>query len=180
MLAALTTLDFAVLGVCALFALRGALKGFVWQVVRLVGLFAALWGASAGDDWLAARLRAWIPSLSEAAVPFVAWGSIFVALILLGAYVAHMARGLVRSVDLTGMDRGAGFVLGAGTGLFCATLLLVVGGALLDAFEQRGLLEEAVRDSALARPMAEAADLLGPLLPDGVREVWERARTAGS
>ena len=176
MLAAfLTTLDIAVLAVCALFALRGSLKGFAWQVVRLVALFGALWGASAGDDWLTARLRVWIPALPEASVPFVAWGTLFVLLLLVGAYVAHMARGLIRSADLTGMDRVFGFALGAVTGLFFATLLLVVGGALLDTFGKRELLEDAVHASVLAKPMGTAADVLGPLLPDGVRQVWNDA-----
>jgi membrane protein required for colicin V production len=176
--AALTTLDIAVLAVCALFALRGALRGFVWQAVRLVALFAALWGASACDDPLAERLRAWFPALPPASVPFVAWGAVFVALLLLGAWVAHLARNLIQRADLTSMDRVAGCVLGAATGLFFATLLLVVGGALLDAFQERALLEDAVHDSALAGPMGKAADVLGPLLPDGVRQIWEDARTS--
>ncbi len=171
----LNALDLAVLTVCALFALRGALKGFAWQVVRLLALFGALWGASAWDDWLTARLRVWIPALPEASVPFVAWGTIFVLLLLLGAYVAHMARGLIRSADLTGMDRVFGFALGAATGLFFATLLLVVGGALLDTFGKRDLLEDAVHASVLAKPMGKAAEVLGPLLPDGVRQVWDDA-----
>jgi len=172
------SLDIAVLVVCALFALRGALKGFAWQVVRLVALFGALWGASAWDDWLAARLKVWIPALPDSSLPFVAWGTLFVLLLLLGAYLAHMARGLIRHADLTGLDRIFGFVLGGATGLFFATLLLVVGGALLDTFDKRSVLEEAVHDSALAEPMGKAADVLGPLLPDGVRQIWDDARTA--
>jgi hypothetical protein len=177
-LAALTTFDLAVVGVSALFALRGGLKGFVWQALRLLGLFVALWGASAGHVWLAARLRDLIPTLSEASAPFVAWGSIFVVLLVLGAWVANKARGVVEAVDLTGLDRAAGFVLGAAWGLFCATILLVVGGALLDAFGERGRLAAIVEGSRLAAPMGEAAAALGDLLPDGVREVWERTRTA--
>jgi uncharacterized membrane protein required for colicin V production len=177
-LAALTTFDLAVVGVCLLFALRGGLKGFVWQSLRLLGLLAALWGASAGDDWLAARLRGLLPTLSETAAPFVAWGSIFVVLLVLTAWAAHKARGVVEAVDLTGLDRAAGFVLGAVWGLFCATVLLVVGGALLDAFGERARLETLVQGSRLAEPMGEASRALGDLLPHGVREVWDGARRA--
>lgn len=174
---ALTTLDLAVLGVCGLFALRGAFKGFVWQAVRLTALFGALWGAAAWYGWVADRLRAWVTFLPDKSVPLVAWGLVFFALLLLGAYLAHMARGLIRTAELSGVDRLTGLALGAATGLGLSTLLLLVGAALMNALSQRAVLEDLLRGSTTLEPMTRAASLLEPLLPDGVRDVWTDLRT---
>ncbi len=50
MLAALSTPDTIVAVVCAVAAVRGAVKGFAWQVVRTIGLVGALWGAGAWHE----------------------------------------------------------------------------------------------------------------------------------
>lgn len=173
---ALTTLDLVVLGLCGVFALRGAFKGFVWQAVRLAALFGALWGAGAWYGWLADRLRTWFTFLPEKSVPFVAWGVVFFALLLLGAYLAHMARGLIRSAELSGPDRVAGLVLGAAAGLGLATLLLLVGAAGLNAFGQRQVLDDALQGSLTPAYMSKASELLEPLLPEGVRALWADLR----
>lgn len=172
----LTTLDLVVLGLCGLFALRGAFKGFVWQAVRLAALFGALWGAGAWYGWLADRLRTWFTFLPEKSVPFVAWGVVFFGLLLLGAYLAHMARGLIRTAELSGVDRLTGFALGAATGLGLCTLLLLVGAAAMNTLSQRAALEGMLRGSTTLEPMTRAASLLEPLLPDGVRAVWTDLR----
>lgn len=172
----LTTLDLVVLGLVAIFALRGAFKGFVWQAVRLVALFGAVWGAGAWHGWLGARLGSWFTFLPEASVPFVAWVVVFVLLLVLGSYLAHMARGFIHSADLSGIDRAAGFVLGAATGLALCTLLLLIGGALLDKFGKRDFLDQALAGSHTPEYLVKAADLLRPLLPQGVQEIWDEAR----
>lgn len=172
----LTPLDLGVLGLCGLFALRGALKGFAWQAVRLVALFGALWGAGAWYGWLAERLRSWMSFLPEKAVPFVAWGAVFLGLLLLGTYVAHMARGVIRSAELSGLDRLAGLALGAAAGLGLATLLLLVGAAGLNAFGQRQVLDDALVGSVTPPYLGKASEFLEPLLPEGVRELWNDLR----
>src|SRR5688572_15087125 len=84
---ALTTLDMVVLGLVAVFALRGAFKGFVWQTVRLIALFGAVWGAGAWHGWLAERLGTWFTFLPSRAVPVISWVVIFVLLMILGSYL---------------------------------------------------------------------------------------------
>ena len=172
---ALTTLDLVVLGLCALFALRGAMKGFVWQAVRLVALFGALWGAGAWYGWLGERLGHWFSFLPDRSVPFVAWGVLFLGLLLVGSYVAHMARGLIRSAELSGLDRMVGLALGAAMGLGLCTLLLLIGGALANAFGQRTLLDDTLRGSVTREAMVKSAEWLEPLFPPGLRDVWSGA-----
>jgi membrane protein required for colicin V production len=172
----LTTLDLVVLGLVAVFALRGAFKGFVWQAVRLVALFGAVWGAGAWHAWVAARLKNLFTFLPDASVPLVSWVLVFLALLILGAYLAHMARGVIRSADLSGLDRTAGFVLGGATGLALCTVLLLLGGAMLVKWNQKQVLEDALCEAQSPEYLVKAAELLAPLLPDGVRADWEDAR----
>jgi membrane protein required for colicin V production len=169
---ALTTLDWVVLGLIAVFALRGAFKGFVWQAVRLVALFGAVWGAGAWHGWLGGRLGSWFTFLPGQAVPLVAWIAIFIALMILGSYLAYMVRGLIRSADLSALDRTAGLVLGAATGLALCTLLLLLGGAILARTDNRGTFESAIRGSESPVYLVKAAELLAPMLPEGVRDAW--------
>jgi membrane protein required for colicin V production len=173
---ALTTLDMVVLGLVAVFALRGAFKGFVWQAVRLVALFAAVWGAGAWHGWLAERLGSWFTFLPDRAVPVISWVVIFVLLMILGSYLAYMIRGLIRSADLSALDRTAGLVLGAATGLALCTVLLLLGGALLARSENRGTFDDALKGSQSPLYLVRAAEFLAPMLPEGVRDVWNDAR----
>jgi uncharacterized membrane protein required for colicin V production len=172
----LTTLDLVVLALVAVFALRGAFKGFVWQAVRLVALFGAVWGAGAWHEWVAARLANVFTFLPNASVPLVAWVLVFLALLILGAYLAHMARGLIRSADLSGLDRTAGFILGGATGAALCTVLLLVGGAMLVKWNNKQVLEDALCDAHSPEYLVKAAELLAPLLPEGVRTDWDEAR----
>ena len=173
---ALTTLDLVVLALVAVFALRGAFKGFVWQAVRLVALFAAVWAAGASHGWVAARLPHVLTFLPNASVPLVSWLLVFLAVLVLGAYFAHMARGLIRSAELSGPDRVAGFVLGGATGLVLCTVLLLLGGSFLVKAGEKDVLEDALCDSQAHTWLLKSAELLAPLLPDGLRADWEQAR----
>ena len=97
-------------------------------------------------------------------------------LMILGAYLAHMARGLIRSADLSGLDRTAGIVLGGATGLVLCTVLLLVGGAMLVKWKNESVLRDALCDSHTPEYLVKAAEILAPLLPEGVRADWEEAR----
>jgi uncharacterized membrane protein required for colicin V production len=172
----LTPLDLGALVLCVLFAVRGALRGFAWQVVRLVALGAALWGASALYRPLGERFQAWFPALSPSAAPFVAWGAVFVVLLVVGALLASRVRGAVDGIELTLPDRLAGLALGAATGVAFCALALFVGGAMLDALGQRRVLEDMLRGASAPTVLGQVADALAPLLPDGARGILADAR----
>lgn len=174
--AALTPLDLGALALCVLFAVRGALRGFVWQAIRLLTLAAALWGASALHRPLGGRIAAWFPALAPSAAPFVAWGVVFVVLLVLGALLASRARGAVDHVELTLLDRLAGLGLGAATGVAFCALALFVGGALLDGLGQRRVLDDMLRGASAPTALGKVADALAPLLPEGAQGTLEDAR----
>ncbi|MFM8386891.1 MAG: CvpA family protein [Planctomycetia bacterium] len=174
----LSTLDLVLVAVVALFALRGALKGFVWQVIRFVAAGLAFACASLADDPLAPVLRSVFPSLGEAAAPSVAWSIVFFLVLLLGTWAAHLARGLVHSVALAGVDRIAGFLLGAATGVLFSLLVVVMGGAWLEASGRQEQMAHYTKGSQLLAPLGRLADTLGAYLPQGARSLWLEVRPA--
>jgi len=170
-LAALTVPDTIVLGICLILALRGAWKGFVWQAVRTVGLIGSLWGATQFyvpvADWLN-RTFAFIP---EAATPALAWVVILLGIFLLFAFLAHMARGAIRTAQLSSVDRALGLGLGAVMGLVVCVVLFVLYGHVAKDDE----LHETLDGSVSARYLAETVELLDPLFPEVVRDRFRKS-----
>lgn len=158
--------------VCAVLAVRGAMKGFVWQAVRTIGLVGALWGATSWygpvADWLD-RTFAFIPSV---AAPLLGWLLILLGIMLVFAYLAYLARGAIRSANLTAPDRLLGLVLGAVMGLvFCAIGFVIWGHLIVGENDLR----DTLRGSVSARYMARSIQVVEPLFPDEVRERFGKA-----
>lgn len=169
----LTTPDTIVLLACGALAVRGAFKGFAWQSVRTIGLVAALWGATAFHGPLGTWLAADTP-VPAVASPIVAWLLILCGILLVGAYLAHLARGLVRTAQLGGPDRLLGFALGAVMGL----VLCVVGFTVWGKFVGEEELRDTLRGSTSAFYMARTVEVLVPLFPDTVRARFGQALAA--
>lgn len=167
-IAALGTADLIVLVVCALLALRGAIKGFVWQAVRTMGLIGAVVAASAYYEpvgqWLIERIDPIPDEWGSAA----GWITIAFAIWLLASFLAHMARGAIRTADLTGTDRVFGFLLGAIMGLVVATVGYSIYGKATSEEDLRATLE----NSMSARFMGQFVKLVRPAAPDFVRDNW--------
>jgi len=167
-LAALSTPDTIVAIVCAVAAVRGALKGFVWQVVRLIGLVAALWGAGAWHERFGAWLDANVSFIPGAAADWVAWFAIFLGLFLLATWFAWMARGALRKAKLSGVDRLFGFVAGGALGL----VLVTAGFLIWGSFVRSETLKETLKDSVTVPLMAKVVDVVEPVLPSDVHRRW--------
>ena len=164
----LTVPDSIVLVVCLIVGIRGAFKGFVWQAIRTVGLIGALWGATHFHVPIGERLGEWFGFLPTFALPVVAWLLIVVGIFVVFAFLAYMARGAVRTANLTNVDRLFGLALGAVMGLcFCAIAFVIWGFLFLKTDAQ---LEEALRGSQSARFMTKIIEFVDPLFPDAVRE----------
>src|SRR5213075_1294167 len=105
----------------AFFSLRGAVKGFVWQLVRtgglLLGLLLATQYAMPVGRFLSERF-----SIPSAASDLVGWLVIVLGTLLMLTLVAHTLRNAVRQADLTALDRFLGAALGAVFGLGLAAI----------------------------------------------------------
>jgi len=108
----MTVGDYILLGVLALFVIRGMFRGFLLELFDLVslviGYFAArLIGPSVGW-WMADTLgidRVWTGLLATVIVFFAATIGV--------RMLAHMLKHLVHATPLAGLDRGLGALFGA-------------------------------------------------------------------
>jgi len=154
-------LDLVGIGLVVLFFVLGARRGLWWQLVRLLGLAAAIAVARAVSPRLSPQLVAAIPDLD----PRIASGIVWITVLLLGlalvAAVGRLGKASIQAAQLGFVDRAGGAVAGALSGalLHAAIVLLIV---LLGPVEWS---REAVRDTRSARLF----DTLGrrvPLLQD--------------
>jgi uncharacterized membrane protein required for colicin V production len=166
----LTAPDAVVLVAALVFALRGAVKGFAWQVVRTLALLGALWGAGLladdAEEWLA-RNASFVP---EFARPVLAWAAMALLIFAVVAAFARMARGAVRTANLSGPDRLLGFLFGALMGVALAAIGIVVWGGFQEDDES---LAKALEGSRSVRAVVQVVDLV-PLMPRSTRERWHR------
>ncbi|MDF1700769.1 MAG: CvpA family protein [Planctomycetota bacterium] len=168
-----TVPDMIVLGLGVVLGIRGAMKGFAWQLVRTIGLIAGLWGATRFyepvGDWLDERLP-----VPEMTTPVIAWLGIMAATILVFGFLAFIVKGAVKSVNLGGLDRVLGFVLGGVMALTFAAIAFVLWGHFAGEDELHDTLEHSVT----ARFMAETVDVVEPLFPVAIRERFRKSLDA--
>jgi uncharacterized membrane protein required for colicin V production len=154
-------LDLVGIGLIVLFLVLGLRRGLWWQLVRLLGLAAAIAVARALAPRLTPQLVAAIPDLD----PRVASGVVWITLLLIGlalvATVGRLGKASIEAAQLGFVDRLGGALAGALSGalLHAAIVLLIV---LLGPADWS---REAVRDTRSARLF----DTLGrrvPLLED--------------
>ena len=169
-LAALGTVDLCVLVFCSLFAIRGAFKGFVWQALRTLGLVAGLWLAGMFHVEVGAWMTQRIGVLPDAWGSVAGWLAVVVGVWLVVAMLAWMARGAVRTVDLTSADRVLGFALGGVMGLAFATVGFVIFGRVAS----ETVLKETLENSKSAQYMTRVLDVVVVLVPP---EIGERYST---
>ena len=163
MIAGLSWIDWALIAVLALSIVAGVMRGFVFEVLALVGWLVAWFAA----QWFAADVGPYIPigvpgqGLNHA----TAFVFCFVAGIVLWTLLARLIRMLIHATPLSLADR----VLGAGFGLLRgAVLLLAVATvvALTPAATSRGW-----RDSQGAMWLNIAMHGLKPVLPAPVAKL---------
>jgi membrane protein required for colicin V production len=121
----LSAVDWLLLGVVALSALMGAMRGIVVEVLSLVVWIAAFWLAFGYGAEVAGVFFAGMHD--PAARLFAAYAVVFIAALAIGSLVTWLIGKLVRSVGLGGIDRVLGLVFGTlrGCALGCVLVLLL-------------------------------------------------------
>jgi membrane protein required for colicin V production len=121
----MVTVDYVILGIMAISALIGLIRGFVREVLSLTVWVLAIVLALAFSDRLAPHLGVYVELASMQYV--AAFALIFVATLLAGAIVQWLVVRLVQSTGLSGTDRLVGVVFG---GLRGAVVCIVAAIAL--------------------------------------------------
>lgn len=167
-LLALSTPDTVVLSLMAFFAIRGAFKGFVWQLLRTAGLYGGMLLAARYDTLVGTFLADRFSFVPRTASDLVGWGTIVVGTFLVVTLIAHLIRQWVREADLSGIDRTMGLVFGALFGLGLAAF----GFTLWASTRPRSEVREALAGSKSTEYMARMVETVKPLFPEGVRSRW--------
>ncbi len=158
--------------VLLLFLGLGFLHGFVGQAARLVAIVLGFFVARAGAPHLAPVVGDLLPSLGEGMRAGIAYGSLFLLVLLAIALVGLALRKAVETLHLGFFDRLGGAALGLATGAVLHFALLVC--VILFAKEDRLALLQ--RDSRSLRAAVRVAQMVSPALPPEARARIDAAR----
>lgn len=143
----------------AVFAFLGLLRGLWWQVIRLVGVIAAILLARTFAGPLSDALRGWLPDLDPRVAHGGAWLLVFVVGLACAALLGQLGKGALETLQLDLVDRVGGLLAGVVTGLLCFSAFLVALGWFAP---QHWLLEQVpgTRSEALVELCARRVPLL--------------------
>lgn len=154
-------IDCTILGVLALSVLVGLWRGLVSEVISLAGWIAAFWLAWTLGPLVAAQFEHSI-SLPAARI-LLGYGLCFVVVLIVGALLRFIARRLLWSTGLGGLDRLLGMVFGFARGVLLVTLVVFLAG--FTALTR----EAGWQQSVLLPQFTGAAGWLGDRVPASVR-----------
>ena len=155
-----TTVDYVVIGLVLVSMALGFWTGFVWQFVRIAGLFASVW-----ISWLyhPAVAQYLFPSASEAVRNVLAAAAVFIAALMVCYLVAFLFHDLIDAVKPEMPDR----VLGAAFGLIKGVMLVGFIAFVMMRFLPAGnQIRQSVADSRGAVAAANCVNAVLSVIPD--------------
>jgi membrane protein required for colicin V production len=119
-----TWADYIIIAIIGLSLLISLVRGFVREALSLVIWVAAFWISFNFYTILAGLLESLIhtPSLRM----ITAFGSLFLATLLLGALVSYLIAQLIDKTGLSGTDRVLGIVFGGARGVLLVAVLIML------------------------------------------------------
>lgn len=118
--------DVAILIIISLSAIISLFRGFVREAVSLATWVMAFWVAIGFSDKLEPLLRGIIESPTVRLT--VAFASMFLITLIVGALVNYLIGQLVRKTGMGGTDRMLGILFGIGRGIVIVGVLVLLGG----------------------------------------------------
>ena len=156
----MTVFDYAVIGVIAFSIVLGWWRGFVYELLSLLGWIAAYFVARL----FAADLTEYVPDLfsSITAKTTVAYACLFMATLLVSGVVAWLLSKLVRFAGLGLMDGVVGGVFGLIRGMLLVLILVLLAG--LTSLPKKPFWREAWS----SKPLQSVALFTKDFLPENV------------
>jgi membrane protein required for colicin V production len=117
--------NVVILGVLAIGAITGGIKGFARQMIELVGLVVSFFVAAVVATWLAAQLSKLV-SVPHAPALVIAFLTVFVAGLVAFHFVAISAQRIAHMSLFGWVDRLCGALVGLLAGILVASVLVTV------------------------------------------------------
>jgi membrane protein required for colicin V production len=117
-------IDYAIIGIIALSAITGLIRGFIKEVVALGVWVLAGWMAFVYAKPVATWLGTYVQDKSARVI--LAYVVIIVGTLIIGGLLNTMLSFIMHHSGLTGTDRLLGLGFGAARGIFIVALIMVV------------------------------------------------------
>lgn len=132
--------DAIVLGVLLVSAVFAFLRGFIREVLTILGVVGGLAAAIAFGDQLLPLMNQWLgvdknaadPQLLAGVVPYsvlataLAYGSIFLVVVIVLSLISHLLAGWARTIGLGAIDRTLGVVFGIARGVLVLAVIYLL------------------------------------------------------
>ncbi|MBI3344132.1 MAG: CvpA family protein [Gammaproteobacteria bacterium] len=123
----MTWVDYAIIGIIALSALIGLLRGFVREALSLTAWVVAIWVAVEFSGRLAPVLTQYIPVPSLRLI--AAFAALFLGILILIGIINFLIVRLLAKTGLGGTDQMLGVVFGIARGVVVIAILVLLAGA---------------------------------------------------
>ncbi len=150
-------LDYLLIAIVGLSMVLSLWRGFIREIISLIGLVAAFLVASRTSGAAGDFLGQWIHN--GAAADIAGFALVFVVVMLVAGLIGAIVRKLVDLADLTATDRTLGMIFGLARGL------LLIGLAFLIYTSYARPTAPWIKHSLLAPWAIQLGDLIGHAIP---------------
>jgi len=151
--------DYLLIAIAGLSMVLSLWRGFVREIISLIGLVAAFFAASRASGMAANLVNDWIPNTTVANI--AGFTLVFIAVMVVVALVGALIRKLVDMADLTATDRTLGMFFGLARGLMLIGLFFLI-------YTSYAKPDKPWMKKSMLTPYAiEMGNMLGKAIPEG-------------
>ncbi len=172
--------DLVILGVLLVSAVFAFLRGFIREVLTILGVVGGLAAALAFgkqlvplmSDWIGVDPKAEEPQMLMGVVPYtivaevLAYGSIFLVVVIVLSVVSNLLAGWARTIGLGAIDRTLGVIFGIARGVLVLAVLYLLPYLLFEPESRK----DWFKDSRLMVYIEQTSAWLAEFLPDSVKD----------